>query len=285
MKILVTGVNGQLGYDVIRRLEVLSKEIENLEFTGVDIKDFDLTDYEETRNYITNYRPDVIVHCAAYTAVDRAEDETDLCFRVNVTGTENIAKVCREIDAKLIYISTDYVFSNAGDTPHNIDDEKSPINYYGETKLLGENKVKELVDKYFIVRTSWVFGVNGSNFVKNMLKLGSEKDEISVVADQVGSPTYTVDLAVLLCEMLFTEKYGTYHATNEGYCSWYEFACEIFRIAKIEVEVVSVSSEEYITKAKRSKNSRLSKKSLNDNGFNRLPNWKVALTQYISTIK
>src|SRR5665647_1704604 len=166
MKILVTGVNGQLGYDVIRRLEILSREIENLEFIGVDIKDFDLTDYEETRNYIIDYRPDVIVHCAAFTAVDQAEDETDLCFRVNVTGTENIAKVCSEIDAKLIYISTDYVFSSADDTPHNIEDEKHPVNYYGETKLLGENKVKELVEKYFIIRTSWVFGANGNNFVK-----------------------------------------------------------------------------------------------------------------------
>jgi len=285
MKILVTGVNGQLGYDVIRRLEILNKEIENLEFTGIDIKDFDLTDYEETRNYIVNYRPDVIVHCAAYTAVDRAEDETDLCYRVNVNGTENVAKACRELDSKLIYISTDYVFSSAGDTPHNIDDEKSPINYYGETKLLGENKVKELVEKYFIIRTSWVFGANGNNFVKTMLKLAKERDSLSVVADQIGSPTFTVDLAALLCEMLFTEKYGTYHATNEGYCSWYEFACEIFRIARVEVEVNPVTSEEYITKAKRSKNSRLSKKSLDDNGFSRLPHWEDALTRYISAIK
>ena len=285
MKILVTGANGQLGYDVIRRLEVLSGEVENLEFTGVDIKDFDLTDDEETWNYIIDYRPDVLIHCAAYTAVDRAEEEREICAKVNVTGTENIVRVCKEIDAKMVYISTDYVFSSNGDIPYEIDDEKNPVNYYGETKLQGEKIVRELLNKYFIIRTSWAFGINGNNFVKTMLKLATQRDSINVVEDQVGSPTYTVDLAVLLCDMINTEKYGIYHATNEGNCSWYEFACEIFRIARVDVEVNLVTSEEYITKAKRSKNSRLSKKSLDENGFNRLPRWEGALSRYIGTIK
>ena len=254
MKVLVTGAHGQLGYDVINRLKD-----SNIEYLGTDKDLLDITDEEQVKKVIREYKPEVVIHCAAYTAVDRAEDEKEFCYAINVTGTQYIASVCQEIDAKMVYISTDYVFDGEGDKPFEVTHKPRPINYYGQTKYEGELEVQKILEKYFIVRISWVFGSHGNNFVKTMLKLGKEKDEISVVSDQIGSPTYTYDLAVLLVNMISTDKYGIYHATNEGYCSWYEFACEIFKQAKIDIKVHPIKSEAYPTKAKRPKNSRLSK--------------------------
>ncbi len=280
MKVLVTGANGQLGYDVVERLKKLS-----IEHIGVDRQDFDLTNEVQVKSFILNYKPDVVIHCAAYTAVDKAEDERDLCYAVNVLGTRNIVQACKEMDAKMVYISTDYVFDGEKKEPYEVTDPTNPINYYGLTKYLGEQEVQKNLDRFFIVRTSWVFGKNGNNFVKTMLKLGQERKEIKVVYDQVGSPTYTYDLAKLLWDMMQTDKYGIYHATNEGYCSWYEFACEIFKVAGMDdVKVIPIKSEEYLTKAVRPKYSKLSKDKLELKGFIRLPNWKDALKKYINVL-
>jgi len=276
MRVLVTGFNGQLGFDIIKRLERLG-----IECRGVDIQDFDLTRETDVMEYIRSYQPDIVVHCAAFTAVDRAEDEKELCYAVNVTGTENIARACREVEARLMYFSTDYVFNGEGEQAFEIDDQHGARSYYGLTKAMGETKVAEFVERHFIVRISWVFGINGSNFVKTMLRLGREKSEVSVVADQIGSPTYTRDLAVLVCDMLQTDKYGLYHATNEGYCSWFEFAVAIFEQAGLDCVVRPVTSEQYPTKAVRPKNSRLSKDSLDRAEFERLPAWRDALARYL----
>lgn len=276
MKILVTGCSGQLGYDVIRRLEDLK-----IDCLGASRKDFDLTNELDTKNFIKNYKPDAVVHCAAYTAVDKAEDERDICYRTNVLGTRYIAQACKDIDAKILYISTDYVFDGKGDKPFEVTDIPNPINYYGKTKYEGELEVQKYVDKAVIVRISWVFGENGNNFVKTMLRLSRERRELSVVSDQIGSPTYTFDLAKLISDMITTEKYGIYHATNEGYCSWHEFASAIFDMADINIKLNPIRTEDYPTKALRPKNSRLSKKSLDLNGFQRLPHWKNALEEYI----
>jgi dTDP-4-dehydrorhamnose reductase len=276
MRVLVPGYNGQLGFDVVRRLQTLG-----IECRGVDIQDFDLTRAEDVEAYLRAYAPDTVVHCAAFTAVDRAEDERDLCYAVNVTGTENIARTCHAIGARLMYFSTDYVFDGEGEKPFEVDDPRGPRSYYGLTKALGEDKVRALVDEHFIVRISWAFGRNGHNFVRTMLRLGREKSAVAVVADQIGSPTYTADLAVLLCDMLQTEKYGTYHATNEGYCSWYEFAAAIMLEAGLDCQVLPVTSDQYPAKAVRPKNSRLSKASLDAAGFARLPAWQDALRRYL----
>lgn len=280
MKVLVTGAKGQLGYDVMKVLEA-----RNIERKGVDIEDFDITDEQAALAFIKNYHPDAVIHCSAYTAVDKAEDNAELCTDVNVLGTRNIAYACREIDAKMIYISTDYVFPGAGNHEYETDEPTGPLSVYGRTKLEGERAVRELLTKYFIVRISWVFGKNGNNFVKTMLRLGKERNEISVVCDQIGSPTYTSDLAPLLCDMLNTDKYGTYHATNEGYCSWAEFAEEIFRQMHYPITVNSIQSKDYPAKAKRPFNSRMSKKSLDDAGFRRLPDWKDAIERYLKEIR
>lgn len=279
MKILVTGVKGQLGYDVIK---VLNRR--NIECLGVDIGDFDITDFDATQKFIKNYNPTAIIHCSAYTAVDKAEDNKELCRLVNFQGAKNIALVCKEIDAKMIYISTDYIFPGVGALEYEINDEVEPLSVYGQTKLEGEIAVKDILNKYFIVRISWVFGKNGNNFIKTMLRLGKEKQEVNVVCDQIGSPTYTADLAVLLCDMVITNKYGIYHATNEGLCSWAEFAQEIFRQANYNTKVNFITTDMYPTKAKRPENSRMSKKSLDLNGFNRLPDWKDALSRYLKEI-
>lgn len=274
--ILVTGVNGQLGYDVVKVLKS-----RNIECVGVDREEFDITDNNAVNNFIKKIMPDAVIHCAAYTDVNKSEDEFEICKKINAQGTENIAKVCKNIDAKMIYISTDYVFKGDGEKPYEIDDETEPLGAYGSTKLLGEVAVKEILNKYFIVRVSWVFGKNGNNFVKTMLKVGKEKNEINVVDDQIGSPTYTPDLAVLLADMVVTEKYGVYHATNEQYCSWAEFAQEIFKQAGYSTKVNFITTEQYPSKAIRPKNSRLSKKSLDEAGFKRLPEWKDALKRYL----
>ena len=280
MKVLVTGVKGQLGYDVVNELKK-----RNHEAIGVDISEMDITDSNSVERVITKVKPDAVIHCAAYTAVDAAEENKELCMKVNAGGTENIAKVCKEIDAKMIYISTDYVFDGEGERPWEPEDERAPLNVYGLSKYEGELAVEKYLEKYFIVRIAWVFGVNGNNFIKTMLKLGKTKDEISVVNDQIGSPTYTYDLARLLVDMAESNKYGKYHATNEGLCTWYEFACEIFKQANIEVKVKPVTSDMFPSKAKRPHNSRMEKIKLDENGFTRLPDWKDALSRYLSVIR
>ena len=279
MKILVTGANGQLGYDVVKELKK-----RNIECLGVDRDSFDITNETQTADFIERYNPDAVIHCAAYTAVDKAEDENETCYEINVTGTENIAEACFNIGAKLVYISTDYIFDGEGTEPFETDSPVAPINYYGETKLKGEEAVKVYSEKFFIVRISWVFGINGNNFVKTMLRLGETMSEINVVSDQIGSPTYTADLAVFLCDLVMTDKYGVYHATNEGICSWAEFAEKIFEYAELPVKVNHITSLEYPSKAKRPHNSRLSKTSIDEGGFKRLPHWEDALKRYIKSL-
>lgn len=275
--ILVTGFNGQLGYDVIKVLKQ-----RNIECFGTGKEELDITDKEAVRKYIIGLKPECVVHCAAYTAVDKAEDEKEICYEVNVTGTENIASACKEIDAKMIYISTDYVYGGKGDKPFEVDGSIAPQSVYGKTKYEGEVKVRQLLKKYFIVRISWVFGINGNNFVKTMLRLGKEKESLNVVCDQIGSPTYTADLAPILCDMALSEKYGTYNASNEGFCSWAEFAEEIMKQAGLKCKINPIPTSEYPAKAVRPLNSRMSKKALSDNGFKLMQHWKDALKTYIS---
>jgi len=279
MKVFVTGVKGQLGYDVVNELEK-----RGLEAIGVDIQEMDITDADSVISVIGEAAPDAVIHCAAYTAVDAAEDNVDICRRVNAQGTQNIANMCKKLDIPMIYISTDYVFDGQGERPWLPDDERAPLNVYGQTKYEGELAVQNTLDKYFIVRIAWVFGVNGKNFVKTMLNLGRTRDHLTVVNDQFGSPTYTYDLARLLVDMIQTDKYGNYHATNEGICTWYEFACEIFRQAGIAVDVAPVTADRYPAKAKRPSNSRMSKDKLEENGFERLPSWQDALGRYLKEI-
>lgn len=280
MKILVTGVKGQLGYDVMKVLHQRDAAC-----LGADIEDFDITDAAATAAFIERYAPDAVIHCSAYTAVDRAEEEAALCERVNVDGARNIAAACKKIGAKMVYISTDYVFPGTGERFYETDDPTGPLNVYGKTKLGGELAVQELLERYFIVRVSWVFGKNGNNFVKTMLRLGQERDQVNVVCDQIGSPTYTADLAPLLCDMVATEKYGVYHATNEGICSWADFAAETFRLGRCRAKVNPIPSSEYPVKAVRPFNSRMSKKSLDAAGFSRLPSWQDALVRYLKEIQ
>lgn len=280
MKVLVTGAKGQLGYDVMN--ELAKRGYEGI---GVDVQEMDITDAQAVDRVITESGVDKVIHCAAYTAVDAAEDNVDLCRRVNAQGTENIAKVCKKLDIPMLYLSTDYVFDGEGTRPWEPDDKRDPLNVYGQTKYEGELAIEENLDKYFIVRIAWVFGVNGKNFIKTMLKLAENHDTITVVNDQVGSPTYTYDLSRLLVDMIETDKYGRYHATNEGLCTWYEFAVEIFRQAGISVNVVPVTSEEFQAKAKRPHNSRLNKDKLDEMGFKRLPSWQDALSRYLKIIR
>lgn len=310
MKVLVTGVAGQLGHDVMN--ELAKRGYEGI---GSDIKDtysgipdgtavvtmpyvpMDITDKASVEKVLKEVNPDVVVHCAAWTAVDLAEDEDkkETVRKVNADGTRNIALVCKDLGCKMVYISTDYVFDGQGTQPWEPDcKDYKPLNVYGETKLAGELAVSENLEKYFIVRIAWVFGKNGKNFIKTMLNLGKTHDQIRVVSDQIGTPTYTLDLAVLLVDMIETEKYGYYHATNEGgYISWYDFTKEIFRQA-IEaghkeyekVTVTPVTTEEYgVSKAKRPFNSRLDKSKLTANGFNLLPTWQDAVKRYLAEIE
>lgn len=278
--ILVTGVNGQLGFDVIRELN--KRKIECL---GIGRQELDITDEKAVNDYILKLKPECVIHCAAYTAVDKAEDESEICYKVNVSGTENVAKACNKINAKMIYISTDYVFDGKGEAPFEVDGHIAPLSVYGKTKYEGEVKVKANLEKYFIVRISWVFGINGNNFVKTMIRLGKEKESLNVVCDQIGSPTYTADLALLLCEMAVSEKYGVYHATNEGTCSWAEFATAIMKKAGLNCKINFIPTSEYKTKAVRPLNSRLSKNSLIDGGFDLLPRWEDALNIYLLELR
>ena len=276
MKILVTGVTGQLGYDCVKQLEREGQDVR-----GVSSKDFPLTEPVKMEAYLKKFKPEAVIHCAAYTAVDKAEDEPEACRAVNAEGTRNLARLCREMDAKLIYISTDYVFPGTGEEAYAEDAPTSPVNVYGDSKLEGEEAVRELMTKYFIVRISWVFGYNGKNFIRTMLKLSESHDKLTVVDDQVGSPTYTRDLAVLLAAMVKSDKYGIYHATNEGFCSWADLAIETFRQAGVKVEVERVTSDKFPTKATRPHNSRLSKEALDQAGFARLPRWQDAVGRYL----
>ncbi len=279
MKVLVTGVKGQLGYDVVKELEK-----RGITAVGVDIDEMDITDPVSVDKVIKESAPDAVIHCAAYTAVDAAEDNVELCRRVNADGTANIAKVCKELDIKMMYISTDYVFDGQGVRPWEPDDERHPLNVYGQTKYEGEVAVTDALNKFFVVRIAWVFGVNGKNFIKAILNKAKTVDTLTVVNDQFGSPTYTFDLARLLVDMILTDKYGFYHATNEGICTWYEFACEIIRQAGMDTKVLPVSADQYPAKAKRPTNSRMSKDKLTENGFEKLPAWQDALARYLDVI-
>ena len=302
MRIFVTGVGGQLGHDVMNELarrgyEGVGSDIapsysgiaDGTAVTTMPYVQMDITDKTSVEKVIKEANVDAVIHCAAWTAVDAAEDEENQpkVRLVNVTGTQNIADVCKELDIKMLYLSTDYVFDGQGTTPWEPDcKDYKPLNVYGQTKLDGELAVSDTVDKFFIVRIAWVFGVNGKNFIKTMLRLGKERGAVSVVNDQIGSPTYTYDLSKLLVAMIQTDKYGRYHATNEGLCSWYEFACEIFRQAGMdEVKVTPVDSSAFPVKAKRPSNSRLNKDKLTENGFERLPAWQDALGRYLEELK
>lgn len=280
MKVLVTGAKGQLGSDVMN--ELTKRGIESI---GVDVEEMDITDASACDKVIKEAGPDAIIHCAAYTAVDAAEDHAELCQRINGEGTRNIARVCKELDIKMMYISTDYVFNGEGEEPWMPDDERQPLNVYGQAKYEGELAIEQLLEKYFIVRIAWVFGLRGKNFVTTMLRLGRENGAVSVVDDQIGSPTYTYDLSRLLVDMIQSNQYGRYHATNEGLCSWYEFALEIFKQAGMTgVKVTPVDSSRFPAKAKRPSNSRISKDKLEENGFCRLPVWQDALSRYLKAI-
>lgn len=286
LKILVTGVKGQLGYDCVR--ELTERGYKNV--IGIDIDELDLTDEKAVSKYITELKPNIVMHNAAWTAVDKAEEFPDKVYEVNSLAPKYIADACKKIDAKMVYISTDYVFDGKGTKEFNIDDPKNGLSVYGKTKSQGEDFVKSILDKYFIVRISWVFGKNGNNFVKTMLKLANMgKTELNVVSDQIGSVTYTYDLSKLLCDMIETDKYGIYHATNEGFVSWAEFAEEIFKLSNKNVKVNYVTTEEYKKlvpqQADRPLNSRMSKSSLDKAGFNRLPDWKDALKRYLKEIE
>ena len=280
MRVLVTGAKGQLGSDLLCEL---SKR--NIESVGIDIEDLDITDAAATKRVIEDInnktKLDAIIHCAAYTAVDAAEDNEALVTKINAEGTKNIAEVAKTLDVAMMYISTDYVFDGEGKRPWEPDDKRAPLNVYGMAKYNGELYVEELVKKYFIVRISWVFGLHGNNFIKTMLRLGKERGAVSVVNDQIGSPTYTPDLSRLLADMIVTDKYGRYHATNEGLCSWYDFAVEIFKQANLDVAVTPVSSDAFPVKAKRPHNSRMDKSKLTENGFKLLPTWQDALGRYL----
>ena len=279
MRILVTGVNGQLGYDV-----VAEGKKRGFDMYGTDIGKMDVTKEMQVKEVIEEVMPDAVIHCAAYTAVDNAEDHVDLCRNVNVEGTKNIARECARKDIPMMYFSTDYIFDGQGESFHKEDEKPAPLNVYGQTKYEGELSVYKYLKKYFVLRISWVFGINGKNFVKTMLKIGAERGEVTVVADQIGSPTYTYDLAQLILDMIQTDKYGTYHVTNEGICSWYEFACEIFKQANLNVKVKPLTTEEYPAKAKRPMNSRMSKEKLIQEGFKSLPTWQDALERYIKIL-
>ena len=273
MRVLVTGATGQLGRDVCIRL--------GSEAAGIATADLDITDRQAAFAYITESRPDAIVHCAAYTAVDKAESEPELCHAVNVLGTRHLAEAAKGVGAKFLYVSTDYVFDGELDRPYEVDDAVNPLSVYGRTKLEGEMEVSGILEERWIVRTSWLYGLSGGNFVKTMLRVGRERGGVGVVSDQIGSPTYSADLAELIALMIRTDKYGVYHATNEGFCSWFDFAQGIFATADMNVETMPLASAEYPTAAVRPKDSRLSKKSLTDAGFDLLPPWQDALGRFI----
>jgi len=277
MKVLVTGVNGQLGYDICKSL----KE-NNIDHLGIDRENLDICNQTAVEAFIDEYQPSHLIHCAAYTAVDLAEDNQDLAHEVNVIGSKNLVEACIKNDTTIVYFSTDYVFSGDKEGFYNEDDKVNPKSVYGLTKYLGEEEVRKN-PKHFICRISWVYGVNGNNFVKTMLKLGKNNSELRVVADQIGTPTYTVDVSEMVMEMIKSDKYGTYHLTNSNTCSWYEFAVKIFELKKIPVKVIPIASSEYKTKAQRPLNSKLSKAKLIKE-FHALPSYEDALKRYLHEI-
>ncbi|MCM3602668.1 dTDP-4-dehydrorhamnose reductase [Robertmurraya korlensis] len=279
MLVLVTGINGQLGYDVVKELTAKGHEA-----VGVDRAQLDITDEAAVSSYVQNLKPEAIIHCAAYTNVDAAETDKEGAYKVNALGTKYLAEAAKVEDAKMVYVSTDYVFDGNGTEPYEVDHPTSPLGVYGETKLDGEIILQDTLEKYFIVRTAWVYGINGNNFVKTMLKLAQDRNELGVVYDQVGSPTYTVDLAKFLVELVVSEKYGLYHASNEGICSWHEFAVEIFKQAKLDIKVNPLTSEEFPRPAARPKYSVLSKKKIVENGFTPMRDWKEALKDYLKEL-
>lgn len=278
--ILVTGAAGQLGGDVCNLLKKRKKA-----FVPTDVETLDITNEKAVKAFFETHAIDCVIHCAAYTAVDKAEDEKERCFLINETGTKNLAVCAEKAGAKMLYVSTDYVFNGEGSSPFGVSDPKGPLNTYGESKLKGEQAVLENCKKAFVVRTSWVFGEKNTNFIATMLRLSETHDEVSVVCDQIGSPTYSKHLARLLCDMIETEKFGVFHATNEGFCSWAELAKETFFLSKKSTRVLPVLSKDYKTKAKRPLNSRLSKASLDEAGFERLPEWKAAVGEYLLSLK
>ena len=277
MKILVTGVKGQLGYDVVKALESRGYQP-----VGVDREEMDLMNNNMIQNFIMNLKPEAIIHCAAYTAVDQAEEEVEICYQINAEAVKVMAECAKTLDIPMIYISTDYVFDGTKASEYVETDIPNPINVYGASKLKGEQYVQQLLEKFYIVRISWVFGINGNNFIKTMQRLGNEHDELNIIHDQVGSPTYTADLASLLVDMIETDQYGIYHATNEGYCSWYDFADEIFKQSQLDATLHPITTDQYKTKAKRPLNSKMSKQKLSDYGFHRLPTWQEALKNYLN---
>ena len=279
MKIFVTGVSGQLGYDVVKE-----GMLQGYDIIGTSSKELDITNEQAVNIFVNDVKPNVIIHCAAYTAVDAAEDDNTGCYDVNVNGTKYLAQAAKAVGAKFIYISTDYVFNGEGINPFTETNMTSPIGFYGKTKLEGEQLVQQLLEEYFIVRISWMFGKNGNNFVKTMLRLSETRDVLSVVGDQFGSPTYTVDVAKLILEMVTSEKYGVYHASNTGFCSWSEFSEEIFKQSERDIQVNSIATNEYPTKAKRPQNSRMSKEKLKEAGFVELPSWQDALVRYLKEL-
>lgn len=285
LKILVTGVKGQLGYDCVR--ELTKRGYKNV--LGIDKDELDITDKDKVIEFIKDYKPDIVMHNAAWTAVDKAEQFKDLVYKVNSDGPKYIALACKEVGAKMIYISTDYVFNGEGDKPFEVDDPKNGLSIYGKSKALGESNVITTLNKFFIIRISWVFGINGNNFIKTMLKLAETHKELNIVCDQIGSPTYTYDLAKLMCDMMETNKFGIYHCTNEGYTSWADFAEYIFKSTNKKVKVTRVTTQEYKKKnpnqADRPLNSRMSKKSLINAGFNLLPTWQDAVNRYIKELE
>jgi dTDP-4-dehydrorhamnose reductase len=280
MKVLVTGINGQLGYDVLRELKKKGHEA-----YGTVRNDFDLTDETSVFAYVKKVMPDAIIHCAAYTNVDKAETDRETAYAVNGLGTKYLAKAAKENKAKMIFVSTDYVFEGTATKPYEVDHPTSPIGVYGETKLAGEEFISSTLEQYFIVRTAWVYGINGNNFVKTMLRLGKELGEVGVVHDQIGSPTYTVDLASFLVALIESNKYGIYHVTNDGDCSWYEFALEIFKQSELNVKVNPLTTEQFPRPAARPKYSVLSKKKISDMGFTPLRNWRDALAAFLKEMK
>lgn len=303
MKFFVTGVNGQLGHDVMNELhkrghegigsdiaEAYAGVADGSPVTTMPYKPLDITDRDAVMKTITDIKPDAVIHCAAWTAVDMAEDDSkvELVRRVNVGGTQNIANVCKELNCKMTYLSTDYVFDGKGEEPWKPDcKDYAPLNIYGQTKLDGELAVANTLEKYFIVRIAWAFGLNGNNFIKTMINVGKTHDTVRVVNDQIGTPTYTLDLARLLVDMNETEKYGYYHATNEGgYISWYDFCCEFYRQYGLTTKVIPVTTEEYgLSKAARPSNSRLDKSKLREAGFEPLPTWQDAVSRYLKVAK
>jgi len=280
MKVLVTGYAGQLGYEVVRLLES-----RGVECRGVDVADFDLTDAASVLRCVQDYAPDTVVHCAAYTNVDKAESQPEICTAVNGSGTVNMVRAALSVGAKLVYISTDYVFPGTGDQPFEVGDPYGPRNVYGMSKVQGEDAVRSLMTRYYILRTSWVFGKNGKNFVRTMLRLGREKKELSVVCDQVGSPTYAKDLARVICDLIATEKYGIYHVRNEGFLSWADFAEMIMKKSGLDCRIIPVPSSEYPTPARRPLNSRLSAKSLELAGIAPMPSVEDALDRYLEELR